>query len=142
MHPSPPVSVFFRLARWVGPVAVGLALAGCGHALPPLPGFAPANWRADTYGCQGHRMALLPNLLKAREKLYLTRADDINALLGQPDEEELREGTEKVYIYYLVPGPQCGPGHHRSAAPCLRLHFGPLGTVTEILVDPAAKVSQ
>ncbi|OGX81373.1 hypothetical protein BEN49_15510 [Hymenobacter coccineus] len=126
----------------MGPLAAGLALAGCGHALPPLPGFAPATWRADTYGCQGRRLALLPNLLKAREKLYLTRADDINALLGQPDEEELREGTEKVYIYYLVPGPQCEPGHRRSAAPCLRLHFGPLGTVTEILVDPTAKMAQ
>ncbi len=99
-------------------------------------------WRADKYGCQGHRLKQLPILLKAREKLYLTRADEINAVLGQPDEEELREGTEKVYVYYLVPGPQCDPGHHRSAAPCLRLHFGPLGTLTEILVDPAAKVGQ
>ncbi|MGI4885798.1 MAG: hypothetical protein ACRYFR_12640 [Janthinobacterium lividum] len=142
MRSSPPVSISLRFARWVGPVATGLALAGCGHALPPLPGFAPAAWRADTYGCQGRRLALLPALLKAREKLYLTRADDINALLGQPDEEELREGTEKVYIYYLTPGPQCQLPHRRSAAPCLRLHFGPLGTVTEILADPAAKIGQ
>ncbi len=115
-----------------------LALASCGHALPPLPGFEAARWQADAYGCRGQRAALLPTLLRARERLYLTRADDVTALLGHPDEEELREGTEKVYIYYLVPGPQCAPPHRRSAAPCLRLHFGPLGTVTEILADPTA----
>ncbi len=132
------VLFFLRTACKPTGIAVLLGLAGCGHALPPLPGFEAARWRADTYGCQGRRAVLLPALLKARDQLYLTRADDVTALLGQPDEEELREGTEKVYIYYLVPGPQCAPGHHRSAAPCLRLHFGPLGTVTEILADPAA----
>lgn len=125
-----------RALRPGGRVLV-LALAGCGHALPPLPGFEPARWRADAYGCQGQRAALLPALLQARDQLYATRADDITALLGHPDEEELREGTEKVYVYYLVPGPQCQPDHRRSGAQCLRLHFGPLGTVTEILADPA-----
>ena len=130
-----------RAGRWPC-IAVWLLvlLTGCGHALPPLPGFEPAGWRADAYGCRGRRAALLPALLKARDQLYLTRADDITALLGQPDEEELREGTEKVYIYYIVPGTQCAPPHRRSGAPCLRLHFGPLGTVTEILADPAAPV--
>ena len=136
----PSTVLSFRRAAPCGRAAAAvalLALGGCGHALPPLPGFVPAAWRADAYGCQGRRAALLPALLKARDQLYFTRADDITALLGHPDEEELREGTEKVYIYYLVPGPQCQPAHRRSAAPCLRLHFGPLGTVTQIIADPA-----
>ncbi len=138
MRCSPLVFCLRRLGLRPGGAVVLLALAGCGHALPPLPGFEPARWRADAYGCQGQRAALLPALLQARDRLYATRADDVTALLGHPDEEELREGTEKVYIYYLVPGPQCPPPHRRSVAPCLRLHFGPLGTVTEILADPAA----
>jgi hypothetical protein len=118
---------------------LGLAsclLAGCGHALPKVPGFDAAAWRADTYACQNHRAALLPPLLAARATLYEARADDVTALLGQPDEEELLAGTEKIYTYYLRAGEQCGPRHPRSTAPRLRMRFGPIGTVTEVQADP------
>ena len=111
-------------------------LAGCGHALPNIPGFEDAVWRADPYACHNQRRAAVPALLRFREQLYEARADDVNALLGPPDEEELRANTEKVYYYYLEPGTQCAAGHVRSAAPRISLRFGPLGTVTEVLVDP------
>lgn len=117
-------------------IAAGSTLAGCGHALPNIPGFDAAAWRADPYACHNQRRATVPALLRAKEYLYEARADDVNALLGPPDEEELRAYTEKVYYYYLEPGPQCAPGHARSAAPSMSLRFGPLGTVTEVLTDP------
>ena len=119
-------------------LAGGLALlvGSCGHALPTIQGFEATAWRADPYGCQGRRAALLPPLLAARAQLYEARADDITALLGHPDEEELQAQTEKVYYYYLTPGAQCGPRHPHTTGPRLSLHFGPLGTVTEILADP------
>ena len=117
---------------------LALLLSGCGHALTTIAGFQAAAWRADAYACRGQRAALLPPLLAARAQLYEARADDVTALLGQPDEEELQVNTEKVYYYYLAPGAQCGPRHPRSAAPRLSLHFGPLGTVTEVLVDPVS----
>jgi hypothetical protein len=123
----------FRLFSMAG---LALLLSGCGHALTDIPGFQAAAWRADPYACKGQRAALLPPLLAARPQLYEARANDVTALLGQPDEEELQANTEKVYYYYLAAGAQCGPRHPHSAAPCLRLHFGPLGTVTEVLVDP------
>jgi hypothetical protein len=113
-------------------------LAGCGHALIQLPGFDAATWRADPYACHDQRRTAVPVLIQAKEKLYEARADDITALLGQPDEEELRAGTEKVYYYYLEPGTQCEGRHARSGAACLSLRFGPLGTVTEVLTDPLA----
>jgi hypothetical protein len=111
-------------------------VAGCGHALPQLPGFDAAAWRADPFGCRNQRGAALANLVQHKEQLYEARANDITALLGHPDEEELREGTEKVYFYYLASGPQCEARHPRSATPRLSLRFGPLGTVTEVLADP------
>lgn len=116
-------------------VAGGL-LTGCGHALSQIPGFEPAAWRADPYACLNQRRAAVPPLLRAKEQLYEARADDVNALLGPPDEEELRANTEKVYYYYLAAGTQCAAGHVRSPAPKLSLRFGPLGTVTEVLCDP------
>ena len=113
----------------------GLVLS-CGHSLPQLPGFDALAWRADPYACHNARRAAEPALTQGRERLYEARANDVTALLGPPDEEELRAGTEKVYYYYLEPGTQCDERHARSGAACLSLRFGPLGTVTEVLMDP------
>lgn len=123
--------------RLVAAIAYGgLLLAGCGHALPRLPGFDAATWRADPYACRDQRRNAVPALAQGREQLYEARADDVTALLGPPDEEELRAGTEKVYYYYLEPGTQCNGRHARSGAACLSIRFGPIGTVTEVLTDP------
>lgn len=131
----PPFSSVLRL-RLLAAMLGGSLLAGCGHSLPQLPGFDAAAWRADPYACRNQRRAAVPVLRQAKERLYEARANDVTALLGQPDEEELRAGTEKVYYYYLEPGTQCNGRHARSGAPCLSLRFGPLGTVTEMLIDP------
>ncbi|WP_345236284.1 hypothetical protein [Hymenobacter saemangeumensis] len=114
-------------------------LSGCGHSLPQLPGFDAEAWRADPYGCHNQREKGLAAILKHKELLYEARANDITSLLGHPDEEELRAGTEKVYFYYLQAGSQCDDRHQRSSAPRLSLRFGPLGTVTEVLADPVRK---
>ena len=124
------------MQRCLPRATVLLLAAGCGHALPQIPGFDATQWRADPYACRDQRRAALPALSRSRERLYEARANDVTALLGPPDEEELRAGTEKVYYYYLAPGTQCAGRHVRSGAPCLSLRFGPLGTVTEVLTDP------
>jgi len=126
----------FRFRSLPSLLLASVLLASCGHALPRIPGFDATTWRADPYGCRNQRGAALPNLLKHKEQLYEARANDVTALLGHPDEEELRAGTEKVYFYYLTSGSQCEARHLRSAAPRLSLRFGPLGTVTEVLADP------
>ncbi|MFD2720183.1 hypothetical protein ACFST9_15775 [Hymenobacter monticola] len=129
----------FGAAVW----ALGeLSLSGCGHALPKVEGFDAATWRADPFACRDQRRAAVPILVRAKEQLYEARANDVTALLGPPDEEELRANTEKVYYYYLEPGSQCEARHPRSGAACLSLRFGPLGTVTEVLADPLKPTAQ
>ena len=138
--PSPFFSLFLPAHnghyRLVVATAVSGLLLSCGHALPQIPGFDAAGWRADRYACNNARRAAVPALTRGKERLYEARANDVTALLGQPDEEELRAGTEKVYYYYLEPGTQCDGRRTRSGAACLSLRFGPLGTVTEMLIDP------
>jgi hypothetical protein len=122
----------------------GLAglLSGCGHALTEIPGFDAAMWRSDPYACRDKRRAAVPVLIRAKEQLYEARANDVTALLGPPDEEELRAGTEKVYYYYLEPGTQCEGRRARSGAASLSIRFGPIGTVTEVLSDPLSTTAK
>jgi len=124
--------LFRRFIFLLSPV---LLLVSCGTSAPELPGFDRAAWRRDAYACQGARQNQLKPLLQAKEQLYGVRTAVIEKLLGQPDEEELAEQTEKIYLYYLESGPQCLPDHRRSAANKLSIRFSPLGTVKEVLID-------
>ncbi|HEX8427481.1 hypothetical protein [Hymenobacter sp.] len=122
--------LLFRLSL----LSVNLLLfASCSRSRPVLPGLDSAVWRQDAYGCRNLRAPQAKSFLKAKEQLYGKTTATVEELLGRPDEEELAEQTEKTYYYYLVPGPQCEPGHQRSAANKLSIHFGALGTVTEVL---------
>ncbi|WP_375436065.1 hypothetical protein [uncultured Hymenobacter sp.] len=112
-----------------------LLLTACGRSRPVLPGLDTTTWRQDPYGCRNLRAVQAKSFLKAKEQLYGNTTATIEELLGRPDEEELAEQTEKTYYYYLVPGPQCEPGHQRSGVNKLSIHFGALGTVTEVLTE-------
>ncbi|GAB3292962.1 hypothetical protein [Hymenobacter tenuis] len=114
--------------------SLALALGGCGHSLTSLPGFDSEVWRSDPYGCQNRRLTLLPILEKHRQELYGARINDITKLMGHPDEEELGEQSDKVYIYYVASGMQCVAGHPRSARYRVTLRSGATGTVTEVIL--------
>ncbi|MBT9392399.1 hypothetical protein KLP40_04420 [Hymenobacter sp. NST-14] len=120
-------------------LAAGILFAGCGHDLPELPDFDAAAWRADPYGCQNKRAALLSTLAKYRSDLFGARINDITNVLGHPDEEELGEQSDKVYIYYVTPGLQCQPGHPRAARNRVMLRSGATGTVTEVILPVLQK---
>ncbi|MCA8830120.1 hypothetical protein [Hymenobacter pini] len=120
-------------------LAAGFVFSSCGHSLPELPDFNSTTWRADPYGCQNQRRALLPVLEKHRNDLYGARINDVTALLGHPDEEELGEQSDKVYIYYVAPGMHCQPGHPRSAQNRLLLRSGATGTITEMITPVLQK---
>ncbi|MET4104904.1 hypothetical protein [Hymenobacter sp. UYP22] len=104
-----------------------------------MPDFNSATWRADSYGCNNQRQALLPVIEKHRNEVYGARINDVTALLGHPDEEELGEQSDKVYIYYITPGTQCGPGHPRSTQNRLLIRSGATGTVTELIIPVLSK---
>lgn len=112
-----------------------LLLAACGRSTPTISGFDAQVWRQDSYACQNRRGTQATVLINAKDQLYGVRTAAIETLLGRPDEEELGEQTEKTYYYYLEPGPQCEARHPRSAVNKLSIHFGAIGTVTEIVTE-------
>lgn len=132
-------TVSTRRTCWLSALIIVLLLGGCGHALPPLPDFDAARWRNDPYGCKNQRAALLPVIEKHRDVLYGARINDIVALFGHPDEEELGEQSDKIYIYYVTSGMQCAQGHPRASHNRLRIRSGATGTVTELLIPVLRK---
>ncbi|WP_188558594.1 hypothetical protein [Hymenobacter glacieicola] len=127
-------TVPYSLPRFVGCFLLAVLLSNCGHALPDFPGFDSVAWRKDAYGCQSQRATLVPILEKHRNELYGARLNDVTALLGHPDEEELGEQSDKVYVYYVAAGQQCTPGHPRSTRSRVLLRSGATGTITEVIL--------
>ncbi|WP_022823056.1 hypothetical protein [Hymenobacter norwichensis] len=124
------------LPRSLFAFATGLVLlASCGQSNTSVPGLNTAIWTQDTYGCQNKRSEQAKAFISNKEKLYGKTTAAIEQLLGRPDEEELAEQTEKTYYYYLEPGSQCDAGHARSNANKLVIHFGAIGTATEIRTE-------
>lgn len=119
-------------------LSCALLLAGCGHSLSSLPGFDAEAWQRDVRGCAGVRQRLLPALDSSREQLYRARVSAVTDLLGRPDQEELQEQSQRVYYYYVSPGPQCAYGQEAPGSRRLMVRFGSLGTVTEVLYSAPA----
>ncbi|MEJ7667107.1 MAG: hypothetical protein WKG07_50220 [Hymenobacter sp.] len=117
------------------PLLAGLALAGCGHALPEITGFQAAAWRADRYACAGQRAALLPPAGCPPPALPGPRQRR-NRPAGPPRRGRATGPNRKNIP--LLPGARRAvrPRHPRAATPQLSIHFGPLGTVTEVQADP------
>jgi outer membrane protein assembly factor BamE (lipoprotein component of BamABCDE complex) len=56
-------------------------------------------------------------------------------LFGKPDAEELLERSQKIYIYYITPGPKCTKGTSSiQDQKALTVRFDALGKVREIML--------
>lgn len=92
--------------------------------------FDSAQWKSDLNGCKGLRISLQEQVEEIRLKLVGLNERDIRQLVGKPDTEELMERSQKVYIYYLSPGPKCISTTIKEFT-ILKVRFDALGTVRE-----------
>ncbi|WP_210489016.1 hypothetical protein [Rufibacter aurantiacus] len=90
-------------------------------------------WKADLNGCKGDRLKLREQVEDIRLKLVGLKETSIRKLFGKPDSEELLERSQKIYIYYISPGPKCTPAAENSAKKeALAVRMDALGTVREV----------
>ncbi|MEQ9415347.1 MAG: hypothetical protein RIF39_16045 [Cyclobacteriaceae bacterium] len=82
-------------------------LFSCSSSLPTLEGIDLELWKEDKHGCNGDRSKMISAITQEKEKLKVLSEMDIIKLLGRPDENELLQRSQKFYVYYLEPGPQC-----------------------------------
>ncbi|WP_181305377.1 hypothetical protein [Rufibacter sp. XAAS-G3-1] len=92
-------------------------------------------WKNDLNGCKGERLKLRSQVEELRLKLVGLKEWNIRKLLGKPDAEELMERSQKIYIYYITPGPKCAAapaGQTSSITEALTVRMDALGTVREV----------
>ncbi len=76
--------------------------------LPELNNVDLEKWKSDKNGCKNYRITVIDELLDQKEKLKGLAQNEVISLLGQADEHELYQRSQKFFIYYLEPSNKCG----------------------------------
>ncbi|MEZ4972992.1 MAG: hypothetical protein R2820_06755 [Cyclobacteriaceae bacterium] len=108
-----------------------LALS-CGKPLPTLEGVDLKMWKEDRYGCLGYRAPMIDAITQQKEELKALSEMDLVELLGRPDENQLLDRNQKIYAYYLEPGPACDSS--KSEPRQLILRINAMGLAKETLI--------
>jgi hypothetical protein len=109
-----------------------LIAVACGKPLPKLEGIDLKQWKNDRNGCNRFREKLVATMDSQKDKLKGLSEDDIIALLGRPDQNELYKRNEKFFKYFLEPGPIC---RMNSSAIMLSIRFNAVGLAKEATID-------
>ncbi|MBK6264317.1 hypothetical protein JKA74_04655 [Marivirga sp. S37H4] len=81
-------------------------LYGC-SSMPELNNIDLNQWKSDKNGCNSYRISVANEIINQKKKLKGLSQTEIISLLGQADQHELYERSQKFFIYYLEPGKKC-----------------------------------
>ncbi|MFC5270052.1 hypothetical protein [Adhaeribacter terreus] len=113
-------------------------VTACTKKLPEN-NFNTKAWQNDPLACNNNRLELLPELEKVRPQLLGLRETEIQKLLGKPDATSLTDQSERIYFYYIEPGPQCTQKSYFSSANKLQVRMNSMGFVIEINYEQPVK---
>ncbi|MDX5421116.1 MAG: hypothetical protein LPK14_02605 [Hymenobacteraceae bacterium] len=123
------------------PLFVLLILGACSTP-ESLQGFDSETWKADRYGCEGGRQAMVDEFEGIRRELYGKKEYVIRNVLGKPDSEELLERNQRIYYYYIEPGTQCTERNRLSEANRVEVRINPTGKVSEVTYKAPVTTAQ
>lgn len=119
---------------WRSLILLVTIASACGKALPVLDNIDQVSWKDDKNGCSGKRMEMQDNFASQKDKLLSLSEDDIVALLGKPDQNELAKRNQKFYYYFLEPSGDChadGDDHPLK----LVVRFNAVGLAKEVRLE-------
>jgi hypothetical protein len=129
------VRIFLRIAKQVVIAIIFLGMVTACSSSAKEFNFDDKSWKNDLNGCKGDRVKLAPQVETFRMKLLTRKEYVIRGLFGKPDAEELLERSQKIYIYYISPGPKCKTGSTDiQDQKALSVRFDALGKVREIML--------
>jgi hypothetical protein len=106
----------------------------CSKPLPSLEGIDLSQWRKDKNACNAQREPMREAIERQKEKLLGLDEDQMLALLGRPDQNELYTRSQKFYYYYIEPAPGCG-SQGDTTAQRLVIRFNAVGLATEVSIE-------
>lgn len=105
----------------------------CGTPLPNLEGIDKVKWEEDKNGCNNIRITMRESLDSQKDKLLALDQMQIVDLLGRPDQNELSKRSQKLFYYYIEPGPACSNATDTLAAR-LAIRFNAMGLAKEVAI--------
>ncbi len=111
---------------------IATLIMSCGPP-PTLEGFDKGEWTMDKFACKGLRSNYLNLINDNKTTLLRLNQNEIENILGLPDEHELDKRKRKYFYYNLQPGLQCDSG---KAYPIrLQIKFNALGQSSEVFLE-------
>lgn len=107
-------------------------LFSCGPS-SNLEGFDAESWKKDHNGCMGLRTSMAGIFQSQQDKIKGLHENELRALLGKPDKQELYVRSQKFFVYYLEPGPLCEGG--RESPLTLTIRFNSIGLTNEVFLE-------
>ena len=102
--------------------------------MPALDNFNLEKWKNDEHGCKSLRKAEISSLMEQRTNLMGLSEEQIIKLLGNPDETNLYQRTQKFLVYYTSPGPKCDMPE--AGASRFEIRISALHVVNEVVHYP------
>ena len=101
------------------------------HTSVDIDGLDEAAFRADPNGCSGIRSAMKDALFAADTYLKGLTQEEIYATLGKPDRQELATRSQKYFVYYIDPAPEC-QGDSTATPLTLFVRFSAMNRASEV----------
>ncbi|MGD1893037.1 MAG: hypothetical protein ACFB15_20930 [Cyclobacteriaceae bacterium] len=113
---------------------LGLTLASlvcyCKPKAIDIPNFDETLFQADRMGCNGERAQMKEILTQIDTAFKGLSQKQVQATLGKPDRHELAPRSQKYFVYYIDPAPDCPNGIEEPFT--LLIRFSALARSTEV----------
>ena len=118
------------MPRFFGLVTMMVLFVGC-QTYVDIDGFDEEAFQSDPNGCLGVRAAMRDTLFSVDTQFKTLTQEEIYATLGRPDRQELATRSQKYFVYYIDPAPNCSEGDDPSPL-TLYVRFSAMNRASEI----------
>lgn len=116
-------------------VALALVMNACSYSDPlQVPGLDAEAFQNDRGGCNGGRSKQIVLVKEHKDKFLGISENEIFKAIGRYDYQVLDRKNEKVFVYFLEPGPQCEQMQNPTEAESLVLYMNAVKLVRQVVI--------
>lgn len=122
-------------------IGVCFLLLGCSYSKPiDFPELNIEGFKEDRGGCNGSRKDQI-ELIKKNKDLFLGISENVLfKTIGRFDYQVLDKKNEKVFVYFLEPGPQCEFIQNSTEAESVVFYLNAVKLVKEVVIKKGGHV--